>query len=36
MSAANEKIDAYLRQVRAGLRGLPDAEVTDILNELRV
>jgi len=36
MSAPNEKIDAYLRQVRAGLRGLPDAEVTDIVNELRV
>jgi hypothetical protein len=35
MVVANVKIDAYLRQVRAGLRGLPDSEVTDILNELR-
>ena len=35
MTAANEKIDSYLRRVRTGLRGLPDAEVTDILNELR-
>lgn len=31
----NGKIDAYLRQVRAGLGGLPDSEVTEILNELR-
>ena len=35
MTTANEKIDVYLRRVRTGLRGLPDAEVTDILNELR-
>jgi len=35
MIAANLKIDAYLRRVRAGLRALPDAEVTDILTELR-
>jgi hypothetical protein len=36
MAVPNEKIDAYLRQVRAGLRGLSDAEVADIVNELRV
>jgi hypothetical protein len=35
MIAADVKIDAYLRRVRAGLRGLPDSEITDILNELR-
>jgi hypothetical protein len=35
MAVPSEKIDAYLRQVRAGLRGLPDAEVGDIVNELR-
>jgi len=35
MTAANEKIDSYLRRVRTGLRGLPDPEATDILNELR-
>lgn len=35
MIAANEKIDSYLRRVRTGLRGLSDAEVSDILNELR-
>jgi hypothetical protein len=35
MIAANLKIDAYLRQVRSGLRALPEAEVTDILTELR-
>jgi len=35
MLGPNEKIDSYLRKVRAGLRGLPDSEVTDILNELR-
>jgi len=35
MTTADEKIDSYLRRVRTGLRGLPDAEVTDILNELR-
>jgi hypothetical protein len=35
MTTANERIDGYLRRVRTGLRGLPDAEVTDILNELR-
>jgi HAAS domain-containing protein len=29
------KIDAYLKQVRAGLRRLSDAEVADIVNELR-
>lgn len=28
-------VDAYLRQVRAGLRDLPESEVTDILTELR-
>jgi hypothetical protein len=28
-------IKAYLRRVRGGLRELPDAEVTDIMNELR-
>jgi hypothetical protein len=33
MTAPN--VDAYLRQVRAGLRGLPEWEVADILNELR-
>jgi HAAS len=36
MAVPNEKIDAYLRQVRAGLRGMSDVEVTDIVNELRV
>lgn len=35
MAAPDEKIDRYLRRVRTGLRGLPDAEVTDIMNELR-
>jgi uncharacterized membrane protein len=35
MTAAGAKIDSYLRRVRTGLRGLPDPEVTDILNELR-
>jgi len=35
MTALDEKIDRYLRRVRTGLRGLPDAEVIDILNELR-
>jgi len=35
MTGASGKIDSYLRRVRAGLRGLPDPEVTDILNELR-
>ena len=35
MVAANAEIDAYLRQVRTGLRSLPEAEVADILNELR-
>jgi hypothetical protein len=35
MIAADVKIDAYLRRVRAGLRGLPDPEITDIVNELR-
>lgn len=35
MTAPSEKIDAYLRRVRLGLRALPDSEVTDILNELR-
>jgi hypothetical protein len=35
MSTPHEKIDSYLRQVRAGLRDLPDAEITEILNELR-
>jgi hypothetical protein len=35
MAVLNEKIDAYLRQVRAGLRGLPESEIPDILNELR-
>ena len=34
--APHEKIDAYLRQVHTGLRGLPESEVTDILSELRV
>jgi len=33
MTAPN--VDAYLREVRAGLRSLPEPEVTDILNELR-
>jgi hypothetical protein len=33
MAAPN--VDAYLRQVRAGLRGLPDSEVAEILTELR-
>jgi len=36
MVTPNEKIDAYLRRVRAGLRDLPQPEITDILNELRV
>jgi len=36
MTATNMKIDAYLRRVRRGLRALPGAEVTDILNELRI
>ncbi len=35
MTTTDVKIDAYLRRVRAGLRSLPDSEVTDILNELR-
>jgi uncharacterized membrane protein len=35
MGTADEKIDRYLRRVRLGLRGLPDVDVTDILNELR-
>ncbi len=35
MLVPNGKIDGYLRQVRAGLRGLPDSEVTEILDELR-
>jgi HAAS len=35
MAAQDEKIDRYLRRVRIGLRGLPDVDVTDILNELR-
>jgi len=35
MTAPDEKIDRYLRRVRTGLRGLPEAEVTDTLNELR-
>jgi hypothetical protein len=35
MTAATGKIDTYLRRVRTGLRGLPDPEVTDIVNELR-
>jgi len=35
MTTADDKIDRYLRRVRTGLRGLPDTEVTDILNELR-
>ncbi len=35
MTAANGKIDSYLKRVRTGLRGLPDPEVTEILNELR-
>lgn len=30
-----QKIDAYLRQIRAGLRDLPETEIADILNELR-
>lgn len=36
MALPSDSIDAYLRQVRASLRGLSDAEVTDIVNELRV
>jgi hypothetical protein len=35
MTTNDIKIDAYLRRVRAGLSGLPNTEVTDILNELR-
>jgi hypothetical protein len=35
MTTANARIDGYLRRVRAGLRGLPDSEVTDIVSELR-
>ena len=35
MTSPNEKIDNYLKRVRSGLRGLPDEEVADILNELR-
>jgi hypothetical protein len=35
MTSPNDKIDGYLRRVRIGLRALPDAEVADILNELR-
>jgi len=35
MTTNDIKIDAYLRRVRAGLSGLPQSEVTDILNELR-
>ncbi|HWE46621.1 MAG TPA: hypothetical protein VG407_11395 [Caulobacteraceae bacterium] len=32
---ATRTLDAYLRQVRHGLRGLPDAEATEIVEELR-
>ena len=32
---APEKLDAYLQEVRANLRGLPSAEVSEILMELR-
>ena len=35
MTASNEKTDRYLRRVRSGLLGLPEAEVSDILDELR-
>lgn len=35
MSIAKEQIDSYLRQVRVGIRTLPESEITDILNELR-
>lgn len=30
-----QKIELYLKQVRSGLRNLPDAQVADILQELR-
>jgi len=33
--AEQEKIDAYLRQVTAGLRGLPVEQVREIVAELR-
>jgi len=35
MVTPSERIDAYLRSVRAGLRELPQPEIMDILNELR-
>lgn len=34
-SSSDPRIDNYLAQVRATLRGVPDAEVEDILRELR-
>jgi uncharacterized membrane protein len=33
--AASRTLDLYLRQVRHGLRALPDAEAQEIVNELR-
>ena len=33
--AAQQKIHDYLREVRAGLRGLPDAQASDFVEELR-
>jgi len=35
MTPVDENIEQYLKRVRSGLRGLPDEDVTDILNELR-
>jgi Protein of unknown function (DUF1700) len=35
MANPDQKIETYLKRVRTGLRGLPQEEVTDILNELR-
>ncbi len=34
-NAAQERIDKYLREVRAGLRGLSDAQASEIVEELR-
>jgi len=35
MREGTEKIENYLKHVRAGLRGFPAPEITEILNELR-
>ncbi len=35
MTPTNERVEQYLKRVRRGLRGLPEEDVSDILNELR-